>query len=1357
MEIEKYIFVKPELKAVYNKIVDNNKFQSFLKKIGAIVTIDDYYNSYDLPSKTNKDELKALSSVKEINKNTILNLANLLVENNDTIIKLSVGELVNSAFLFEDIKNVLGFSIEEELDYSIFKEFYYIYKFSYVDNFFQNNWERFIPEVDTDEINNNKVAKSFVEALMIEFDKINNIINNVKDFKSYKNIPYEYINYLTQLLGFEQLHLSLTEDYEEELRVIAANIIDIYRMRGTISSFELLFNFLGFNVEIIQYYFDRRYKYNPVNENKETQENDYNNYRFYLTKNNPADNIANNFPIAETVSDSDFIKPLSFESFSTLVDRYGIDCVLGYSDVYVYNGDYETNEEGERVLVRDNFLDDNGKRVIIGDENIYTGPVYSYFLTNVIDIKPALVAGDKNFNIKQLNILSKLLKFLVPEFWKKQYVVTVNFGEGNDKEKMTVNGHRNFDKTTGIMLDGFRMLDDEDWIYNEGNEYFFDRNREHILSDPTEEYYKKQEREYLQALIDEKKNRVLQLYTGTNGEEKYVKINDNTILEEIDWSSYSDSEKEKFATSGCVVHTISEIIKLTGDLIEENNAKVSNEEADTSTDKETTETIRYFKIINNDGSDRDIRNDNTYIYTNSIGEFGPRNGFFESFTKKLGDNKIKIINSTKGAGALMRLREGNSEGVYKFWKRNSCDGKNDNYWYPPKNQNSKSKEPRVNYLKKTDLYYPVDNSLDPSKSYSKVELTNFNSMEGQSIRKSFLAINNETRTKLTNLAKYEEDSLALCLKKKMQETKSAIISNGIWELATINSNGIEKAIVVTRNSEDKTPNGNYLSAGTLSKFVKTHNVVNYDYVNEQLLIGEYDNEQKNYFDISKCKFYEKTTLSNKFDANNRVCVYSVCYNDSTNTNSPIVKILKESFDIGSYYLQRKTGKITENNIEIDTVFYVVYRLNEPKIDAYDGKKLMSYRYRPTNIKYKSSSSKLYDKNISSTIEINNYAALLTIDISNIDIKYLNKYLKIKKDSGKISILSKQPTEYRILSYDKTSNISPSYIIMSGGYIDDSDIDDSNSYDGKLEENQLIEFNNVNDIESGDFYFNFSALEDRNTSENFDTNKMKDIIFKRAKKIIAKKQNCVKGEMCYYNGKVYKTIFNGINVLTSDKTFICDRVKDGVVIEKKYFGINETNSIVDKSITPGIEGSNYMLDNNGNLVPGNKVETKQYTFTKKIVEENNVSSTDDKIEEVILGLKPVNFNGKIEVDATEAFLYSYDNKYNGVSEEEDGDNYILNNNRRKIKWDIVNGIYKNQRLDIDHEFNNKKISRPVREIIDKSFDDYIDAGFRVENTSTESDKNIENRKKFLRNIFEEMLGNTASLNIVSNKLQEVNNG
>ena len=132
------------------------------------------------------------------------------------------------------------------------------YKNSYSDNFFQNNWKNFLPEVEVENLSKNQIAEALLDAFAVEFDKIDEILNNVNIFHNYDDIPEEYINYLAQLLGLEQKTFMIENDQIAEYRVLASNILEIYKQKGEFAAFELMFNLLGYQIEITQFYFDRR-------------------------------------------------------------------------------------------------------------------------------------------------------------------------------------------------------------------------------------------------------------------------------------------------------------------------------------------------------------------------------------------------------------------------------------------------------------------------------------------------------------------------------------------------------------------------------------------------------------------------------------------------------------------------------------------------------------------------------------------------------------------------------------------------------------------------------------------------------------------------------------------------------------------------------------------------------------------------------------------------------------------------------------------------------------------------------------------------------------------------------------------
>lgn len=434
-------FVHPEYQTIYDTLKNNKSTIEHLTKIGALYTNSDYYNKFGYSTDTYAIE-KYISYNNEI---ILSNLANLIYEHKDEIEKKSLQELYTSMFLADEIKYALGFDTKTKLTLRTIKELYYNYKTSYVDNFFKNNWEKFVPDCDAEKLKNNNFTNALIDSLMKEFDKLNNIITETKKFKSYREIPIEYLNYLSQLLGFEKKVFVLEDDAEEEFRTLAENIIDLYSYKGTYSTFELLFRFLGFNIKINQYYFDRRLFY--LNENKESSESNKNSYRFYLTTKNPTENRLD-FYIDEMINDSDLSPKLRLENFNELCEKYGVAAVLGYSDTYpVMNGDK------------------------IVDTLPYTGDVYKYFKTNLFKIIPSLFDTKENFSTSQLNTIDALLNFLVPEFWQRELMTTIS--QSSDEEGIVLTGRdyaaKYFEEDPNFSK-RIRILDSEEYIIKNEDE-----------------------------------------------------------------------------------------------------------------------------------------------------------------------------------------------------------------------------------------------------------------------------------------------------------------------------------------------------------------------------------------------------------------------------------------------------------------------------------------------------------------------------------------------------------------------------------------------------------------------------------------------------------------------------------------------------------------------------------------------------------------------------------------------------------------------------------------------------------------------------------------------------------------------
>lgn len=501
-------FIEPKWQDLYDTLTGNKRLENVLLDNEALITVYDFYDNYGLKSKEDKK-----AYVEKANKRTYENLTNVLLNNLETIKKESVRFLISQEFLFSEIREALGFYDDIVLPKSLFQEIFYTCKYCYTESFFQNNWEDFVPLFDFEKISENKQLSAFMDSLMKEFDKLDNIINHSKDFKSYKDIPFQYINYLSQLLGVEQKTFYIEEDMEEQYRVLAENILDIYSVRGTYSSWELMFNFLGFTVEFQEFYFDRRKLYTTENNNYELDESDNEVYKYYLTTIDPRDNKLDGIATGETVMQSDMTEPFEIMDFNDLVKQYGLMCVLGYDDCYEYtNSRYKT------------------------ETKIYDGPVYKYFKTNYIRVKPKRKFSIGNFSINQLYQLTALLNFLTPEFLKREMYIAVDIGKS--EEKLIMN---NF-PDAGVFSTDFHMFDSEEApIPNnqETSRYFADKYITNFLDYSNSSNYTTEPRKINDLGVES-------TYRNSLGVSSYTYTNENNIVKNANVFLNPISEKIKY-------------------------------------------------------------------------------------------------------------------------------------------------------------------------------------------------------------------------------------------------------------------------------------------------------------------------------------------------------------------------------------------------------------------------------------------------------------------------------------------------------------------------------------------------------------------------------------------------------------------------------------------------------------------------------------------------------------------------------------------------------------------------------------------------------------------------------------------
>ena len=440
-------FIDPSFTELYNTLKNNKRLEKFFINQYILNSIDDYYENYGY----NNQKYKAEKIVNDANKVVYEQLTDLLLSCKEHIKENSIKDLVAKRYLATEIKEALNFTNDVEISDDVLWEIFYCLKYCYTSSFFQNNWEYFVPDVDYTEMEKNSSIMGFMDAIMKEFDKLDSIMDDVKKYKSYQDIPYDYIVYLTQLMGIEPKHFMIMQNQKKLYRTIAENIMDVYSVRGVADTFTLLFNFLGYEINIEEYFFDRR-RYFAISEaNEELITSDVNSYKFYLTTKDPRDNILDELSTNEIVTPEKMTEILDISKFDDYVKESSLMCVLGYDDEYLV----------------ENKVEDVVKSV---DVVKYTGPVYKYFKTNYIRVKPSPKYTTGNFSLNQLYQISALLNFLTPEFLKRETYLKVDTGDSS--ESMILNWTKDFNR------DNLYMLDSEGWNQNFADKFIIDYSSE---------------------------------------------------------------------------------------------------------------------------------------------------------------------------------------------------------------------------------------------------------------------------------------------------------------------------------------------------------------------------------------------------------------------------------------------------------------------------------------------------------------------------------------------------------------------------------------------------------------------------------------------------------------------------------------------------------------------------------------------------------------------------------------------------------------------------------------------------------------------------------------------------------------
>lgn len=332
-------------------------------------------------------------------------LAETLLEYKNHISEFTINELntQNPPFLRKEISDIYNlYYIEKDLYFQTI----YTFKYATVKTFFRDNYRLFMPDFDYLQIQNDEKRKVFQEAFMREYDRFAYIIDEMYNIVDVDKVPDQYLNYLAQTVGYEREDSKLL--YNASFRELIKNIIEIYGIKGTNYSFELFFNFLGFEATIKEFWFDKRFGDPNISVNPYTGSTDQNSHSFYLTTIKPTEYIPEGMRNSYIVSNNKIKETLDCNEFDRLAG----------------NGFYTYKQ-------------------LIGDEIGYPGTPYTFFKTNVMEYSLLNIktseTQDEELSAEDLETIKRYADFLTPIFIKKNIIIKINPFEENAENILFLN------------------------------------------------------------------------------------------------------------------------------------------------------------------------------------------------------------------------------------------------------------------------------------------------------------------------------------------------------------------------------------------------------------------------------------------------------------------------------------------------------------------------------------------------------------------------------------------------------------------------------------------------------------------------------------------------------------------------------------------------------------------------------------------------------------------------------------------------------------------------------------------------------------------------------------------------------
>jgi len=320
-------------------------------------------------------------------------IASLFLADHSFISSRSIDDLWSLGYNVTRLNQI--FNKPDVVDKPLFRQIFFTYKYSSIKHFFQDNFTKFLPSPDASAINTNEKMKIFQTSFMKEYDRFADIIDNIYNITDVDKVDNTYLAYLIQILGYEKGDDTLLSN--DSFRELAKNIIEIYKMKGTNYSFELFFNFLGFNISLKEFWFDKRFSDPGISINPYTNSANKDSFAFYLTPYDPTSYIPENmnFP---------------------------------YQVMKNHLTDIRSHLWFEKKIQQGIFVD-----ILLGNNNATPPPEgfdYSFFKTNLISYEVTRIRSQDTdsdeLSPEDEKIINAYADFLTPIFIMKQVSISVS-------------------------------------------------------------------------------------------------------------------------------------------------------------------------------------------------------------------------------------------------------------------------------------------------------------------------------------------------------------------------------------------------------------------------------------------------------------------------------------------------------------------------------------------------------------------------------------------------------------------------------------------------------------------------------------------------------------------------------------------------------------------------------------------------------------------------------------------------------------------------------------------------------------------------------------------------------------------